>query len=440
LISAIQQQCTKKEDIVPLKTPAGYAPLDVASIPAFLSGQPKIADRLGGRPSDWKVIEVGDGNLNLVFLVKGPAGGVCVKQALPYVRLVGEGWPMPLQRAFFEHECLKEHGRHVGRLLPAVYHYEPALYAIVMELLEPHIIMRRGMIQGIVYPRFADDIAHYLARSLFFTSDLALSAAAKKRRMAVFSGNTELCKITEDLIFTDPYMIHDRNRWTTPQLDGIAAEFRSDPELKLAVSRLKLKFMTSAEALIHGDLHTGSIMITESDTRVIDPEFAFFGPMGFDIGAVLGNLLMNFFAQDGHATSESPRASYQEWVLETIAMSWGKFREEFLVLWRGQATGDAYPCALFADARSEVWLEEERQAYVDRLLADSLGFAAAKTIRRILGLAHNIDFELINDPEQRSLCETRALLLARDMMVNTPRYPDIAAVIDAARQMRKVVK
>ena len=162
--------------------------------------------------------------------------------------------------------------------------------------------------------------------------------------------------------------------------------------------------------------------------------------MGFDIGAVLGNLLMNFFAQDGHATSESPRASYQEWVLEAIAMSWGKFREEFLVLWRGQATGDAYPCALFADARSEVWLEEERQAYVDRLLADSLGFAAAKMIRRILGLAHNIDFELINDPERRSLCETRALLLARYMMVNTPRYPDIAAVIDAARQMRKVVK
>ena len=88
---------------------------------------------------------------------------------------------MPLQRAFFEHECLKEHSRHVGTLLPTVYHYEPALYAIVMELLEPHIIMRRGMIQGIVYPRFADDIARYLARSLFFTSDLALSAGQPPR-------------------------------------------------------------------------------------------------------------------------------------------------------------------------------------------------------------------------------------------------------------------
>ena len=41
-------------------------------------------------PSDWRIREVGDGNLNLVFIVEGPAGGVVVKQALPYVRLVGE--------------------------------------------------------------------------------------------------------------------------------------------------------------------------------------------------------------------------------------------------------------------------------------------------------------------------------------------------------------
>ena len=58
------------------------------------------------------------------------------------------------------------------------------------------------------------------------------------------------------------------------------------------MQQLKLKFLTSAEALVHGDLHTGSIMVTEEDTRAIDPEFAFFGPMGFDVGALIGNLLI----------------------------------------------------------------------------------------------------------------------------------------------------
>jgi 5-methylthioribose kinase len=423
-----------------LETPAGYRPLDAASIPPFLASLPTVAARLGGKPGDWKVSEVGDGNLNLVFLVTGLAGGVCIKQALSYVRLVGEGWPMPLKRAYFEHQCLTAHGRHVGRLLPEIYHYDPTLYAIVMELLQPHIIMRRGMIQGIRYPRFAVDIAGYMAKSLFFTSDLALEAGAKKRLMAVFCDNTELCKITEDLIFTEPYMVHERNRWTKPQLDGIAAEFRGDIELKLAISRLKLKFLSSAEALIHGDLHTGSIMITETDTRVIDPEFSFFGPMGFDIGAVIGNLLMNFFSQDGHATAASPRGDYQDWVLATTEEVWAKFREEFLGLWRGKATGDAYPAALFAGEPAKSRLEVERQAYMDRLFTDTLGFAAAKTIRRIFGLAHNIDFEWIKDPDSRALSETRALRFARDLMVNTARYKAIGDVTAAARKVRREVK
>ncbi len=422
---------------MPLETPAGYRPLDAASLPPFLATLPAMTARLGGKQGDWKVGEVGDGNLNLVFIVRGPAGGVCVKQALPYVRLVGEGWPMPLKRAYFEHQCLVEHGRHVGRLLPEIYHYEPPLYAIVMELLQPHIIMRRGMIQGIRYPRFAADIAGYMAKSLVVTSDLALPAGDKKRMMAVFCDNTELCKITEDLIFTDPYMVHERNRWTKPQLDGIAAEFRGDADLKLAISRLKLKFLSSAEALIHGDLHTGSIMITESDTRIIDPEFAFFGPMGFDVGAVIGNLLMSYFSQDGHATSESPRADYQDWVLATTEEVWTRFREQFLSLWRDNATGDAYPIALFADGPAKARLEAERQAYMDRLFADTVGFAAAKTIRRILGLAHNIDIEWIKDADKRALCETRALRLAREMLVHSERYRNIGAVTAAARQVRR---
>ena len=29
-----------------------------------------------------------------------------LKQALPYVRLVGESWPLPVRRAFFEHQAL----------------------------------------------------------------------------------------------------------------------------------------------------------------------------------------------------------------------------------------------------------------------------------------------------------------------------------------------
>lgn len=70
---------------------------------------------------------------------------------------------------------------------------------------------------------------------------------------------------------------------------------------------LLCRFIERTQALVHGDLHTGSIMVTQESTQVIDPEFAFYGPMGFDIGAFLGNLILAFFSQDGHAVEGNDR-------------------------------------------------------------------------------------------------------------------------------------
>ena len=41
-----------------------------------------------------QVTEVGDGNINFVYIVKGPAGAVCLKQGLPFVRIAGDSWPL----------------------------------------------------------------------------------------------------------------------------------------------------------------------------------------------------------------------------------------------------------------------------------------------------------------------------------------------------------
>ena len=194
--------------------------------------------------------------------------------------------------------------------------------------------------------------------------------------------------------------------------------------------------MASPEALIHGDLHTGSIMVTEIETRVIDPEFAFYGPMGFDIGAVIGNLLMSYLASEGHQRSPGERRSFEAWVLETIEGVWTRFAEKFVQLWRDEAKGDAYPAMLFAGPDGAARLETERQAYMKRLFEDTVGFAAAKIIRRILGLAHNIDFEWIEDPRQRAVCEARSLRLARGMMVDAARFPTIGSVTMTARALR----
>lgn len=413
-----------------------YRILRDADLRDYFASLPAVASLLGGAPAAWSIGEVGDGNLNLVFIVKGTKGGIAVKQALPYVRLVGESWPLPLSRSHYEYLALVHQAELAPGLVPAVLHHNEALALVAMELLEPHIIMRKGLISGTCYPRFVEDITTFLARTLFLSSDLAVPAAPKKEGIAAFAGNHALCKITEDLIFTDPYRQAEQNRWTSPWLDASAAAIGEDLDLHVAVSRLKLKFMGAPEALIHGDLHTGSIMVTESETKVIDPEFAFYGPMGFDLGAVLGNLIMGYLASPGHERSPGERRSFEAWMLETIENVWAEFSRKFLELWRAVGHGDGYPAALFPGEAGAARLEAERQAYMERLFGDTVGFAAAKIIRRILGLAHNIDFEWIEDARLRAICEARALRLARAMMLDAPSFRTIGDVTKAAKALR----
>jgi 5-methylthioribose kinase len=276
-----------------------------------------------------------------------------------------------------------------------------------MEALRPHIILRKGLVAGTRYPRMAEHMGTFLARTLFLTSDLALTTQAKKALMARFAGNAELCATTEEVVFAGPYWEAPLNRWTRPQLDGIAAEFRADADLKLAAAEMRLRFRTATEALIHGDLHTGSIMATPEDTRVIDPEWAFHGPMGFDVGALIGNLLLAYCSQPGHATPADPRQEHAAWILRTVGEIWDRFAAEFLALWREQG-GDLLPREVFPTADAAQGLRERRIAAIFR---DTLGFGAAKMIRRILGISHVEDFEAIADPDRRAACEAHALRL-----------------------------
>jgi 5-methylthioribose kinase len=414
-----------------------YFPLSNSSIPEFLEEVPEVDNLLGSDRSKWFAREVGDGNLNAVYIVRGEAGSLIVKQALPYLRLVGEAWPLPLERSYFEYLALTEEAAHAGNLVPRIYHFDKTMAAIVMEYLSPHIILRKGFIRGIVYPNLADDLAEFAAQTLFKTSDLYLPAVTKKARMQIFCANTELCRITEDLVFTDPYRQAKLNRWTSPELDETAANFRRDTDLKIAVQKLKFKFLSSAEALIHGDLHSGSVMVTPGETRIIDPEFAFYGPMGFDLGALIGNLLLAYFSQLGHESGPGRRDEYREWLLTLIEKFWNGFSSRFLSLWAANPTGDAFAGTLFDSPDGRRAIEAERHRFVSNLFEDSLRFAGTKMIRRILGLAHVQDLESIADSRIRAACELNSLALARKLVLDAPSFGHIDLVTAAARAIHE---
>ncbi|MDB5392984.1 MAG: S-methyl-5-thioribose kinase [Rhodospirillales bacterium] len=411
-----------------------YRPLNEESLATYLAAIPSVAVTLGGEPAAWRVKEVGDGNLNLVFIVEGPAGGVVVKQALPYLRLVGESWPLALERSYFESLALTEQARATPDLVPRLFATDRVGAAIVMEYLQPHIILRKALMQGRKLENLAEHLSTFLAESLFKTSDLYLPADRKKTLMQEFCGNIELCKITEDLVFTDPYRISAGNRWTSPQLDDTAAAFRADAPLKAEVQALKLKFLTNAEALVHGDLHTGSIMVTELETRAIDPEFAFFGPMGFDAGALIANLLIAAIAHGVHGQGELGDA-YRTWILDQAELVWTGFTTKFRALWETEATGDAFTAELFADAAGRAALSEQQDRYMANLFADMLGFAGCKMIRRILGLAHVEDLESIADPDIRAVAEHKVLALGRRLILSRNAMTGFNDVLHAVEEI-----
>lgn len=365
--------------------------------------------------------EVGDGNLNLVFKIfdRDGASRVIVKQALPYVRCVGESWPLTLDRARIEAEVLQIHGEFCPEHTVKILHYDPALAVMVMEDLSSHAIWRGEQVKGVDYPQAAAQLGHYLAQTLFHTSDFYQHPHQKKADVIRFT-NPELCDITEELFFNEPYEVHERNGYPRA-LEPLVATLRTDDELRHKVAGLKHRFLSNAEALLHGDVHSGSIFVAEGSLKVIDAEFGYYGPIGFDVGSALGNLLLNYCALPG-LLAPREAADVREKRLNDVRITWQSFAEEFLTL-AAEKSRDralAYP-GYAAEFLKKIW-------------RDTLGYCGTEAIRRTVGMSQIADFKSIQDEAMKVECFRQAIALGRMLILAADHIEDIEALIARVRQ------
>jgi 5-methylthioribose kinase len=356
--------------------------------------------------------EIGDGNLNLVFHIRDEETnqGIIIKQALPYAKVVGESWPLTLQRNKIENHALKVHGKFVPDLVPEIYYSDETLALTVMEDLSHLQIARKGLTEGTDFPLLSEHIGTYLANTLFYTSDFGMNQQEKKLLAKEFV-NPELCKITEDLVFTDPFYDHETNNFE-PELKAVVGDLWNDDVVKLEVAKLKQKFLTAGEALVHGDLHTGSIFSSQSETKVIDPEFAFYGPFGFDVGQFIANLFLNAISVE-----EKDRENLYHHVEKT----WHVFSSTFSTLWEQEGT-DIF-------TKVDGYLEHTLQ----QIFEDTLGFTGCELIRRTIGLAHVVDLDGITSDERRIIAKKQAILLGRGLIVNRKEIGSIEKLVDYVR-------
>ncbi len=405
-----------------------YEALTVETLETRLSGVTALREKVGSQ--GWSVREVGDGNLNLVFIVEGAKGSAIVKQALPYVRLVGDSWPLPLYRAFYEYHALTRQAERAGECVPKIYHFDEEQALIVMEFLTPHRILRRKLIDGERVEGLGAALGQFCARTAFRGSEFSMKSADKKADVGLFAGNVAIPAITEALVFTDPYQTAEMNHHTEG-LDGVVATLRSNVELKIRVQEWFVKFASNAETLVHGDLHSGSVMCTDTDTKVIDPEFTQYGPMAFDLGMLIANFLMAYFSQPGHR-DQNDLEGYQEWILSLVATIYETFESEFTHLWNTERTGMLYPASMFEDQGQSS--QRALAALLGRIKSESLGICGIEMHRRCLSLAHNADFEDIADAGLRATLEARNLMMGADLILNADKIDISVELLTLARE------
>lgn len=403
-----------------------YKVLDKKTVIDYLLEIPEIKDFF--KSDNIQAQEIGDGNLNFVYLVSlvdNKDKAMIVKQAVPYLRCVGEEFPLSRDRMTYEIRALKKFYKIFPSFIPIVYHSSEEMSLVAMEYLSKHIIMREGLINRVKYENFSEHISTYMSSTLFYTSSLSLSSLEKRELIGKFNGNSELCKLTEDLVFSFAFMEHETNDNENVKDNESAKKLFSDIEFKKKVLGLKYKFMTKSDALIHGDLHTGSIMINEDETHIIDPEFAFVGPFGFDIGALLANLVNNYV----HHLVVTKDKDFQEWLLRTIKEIIDKFNEKFLDFWR-----ESSESALLVDGYlNEKALESYKENFMKNILHDSVGFAGCKMARRVYGVAGVLEIRCIEDEDLRKEAEEIVLRIAREFVMKHEEVDSADEILEIIR-------
>lgn len=371
--------------------------------------------------SELECNEIGDGNINYVFRIydKISKKSLVIKQADKFLR--SSGRPLDVYRNKIEAEILKIEGKYAKQYVPQVYHYDKNMCALIMEDISQYKNLRKELMDGKTFACLSDDITSFLVDTLLPTTDLVMDRATKKEYVKLFT-NIELCDISEDLVFTEPYYDYKGRNIIIDENKEFVKEFLYENDnLKKEVGILRDKFMNQSQALIHGDLHSGSIFINENGIKVIDPEFAFYGPIGYDVGNVIGNL---FFAWANKHYTDKNNEDFTYWVSECIKNIIDLFLEKFNKKFDEIVTFNLYN-------------DKFKNYYIKNILSDSIGFAGTEIIRRVVGDSKVMEVTTVDNTQDRVIMERSLIHLGVKLISNRSKYENGKDVIDEFKLILK---
>lgn len=84
--------------------------------------------------------------------------------------------------------------------------------------------------------------------------------------------NEEMVALTKQFVFTAPFVNGEPTNQCADNVRPLLPQIYDDPHVLQTAERMRKLFLEKKECLLHGDLHTGSVMCT-SDGK--DPKVSF---------------------------------------------------------------------------------------------------------------------------------------------------------------------
>ena len=395
-----------------------YFQMDVGDVIAYtLEKAPGIG---WDRATMEAVVPPEHGNLNYVYRVwDGKGHSIYIKQAGLTARISNDMSPSR-DRNRLESEILALEDQYAPGMVPHIYFFDTVMCACGMEDCSDFEVMRGAMLAHKIFPRFADDISTFMVNTLLLSSDIVMDHKEKKELVRRFI-SPDLCDITEKLVLMEPYNdINHRNNVFAPNADFVKKELYEDEALHLEVAKLKFRFMTDAQSLLQGDLHTGSIFIRPDATKVFDSEFGTYAPMGYDTGNIVANLI---FAYDNGLAAGA--REFCSWTMQALEQTVDLFIEKFNKKYDEAVTEPMAKVPGF------------KQWYLAGILRDTAGFAGTELHRRTVGMANVADVLSITDEKKRLLAERINILAGKDYLLHQDKFvcgADFVAAVQRAQE------
>lgn len=195
-----------------------------------------------------------------------PAGPICVKRALPQLRVASK-WRAPIERNTFEVEWIHTVAGFAPSAVPKILGVDRQAGLFAMGYFEPQIypVWKQQLRDGVINPDTAQAVATRIVQIHSGTAD-----------------NAELAvRFATDHIFhpirLEPYLL-------------ATAEVHQD--CALILRDIAQVTATTKRALVHGDVSPKNILVGPHGPVLLDAECAWYGDPAFDVAFCLNHLLL----------------------------------------------------------------------------------------------------------------------------------------------------